>query len=986
SGVLFGFLLLHIIGIFLFTRGFLLSRQVLENKSSCQDNLYHTYLNDDITFQKTVIFLIDALRFDFTVPGPQGENAKKAKSYHNSLKVLYEMALSKPENTLLLKFIADPPTTTLQRLQGMTTGSLPTFIDAGSNFAGTSILEDNWLYQFTESLDKRIAFMGDDTWSALFEQNFNISYPYESLNVWDLDTVDNGVIEHLFPLLESTDDSTWDIIIGHCLGVDHVGHRYGPEHESMATKLFQMDQVIRRLVDSIDDDTLLIIMGDHGMDAKGDHGGDSQLEVESTLWMYSKKPFFGKLSGDLYNIQNGGENYRSVNQIDLVPTISLLMNSPIPFNNLGSPIAEVFLGPQGSDWLKLAQSNFLVSAQVQRYRETYNGFFQHDSQADGLWLAVVDAMNGFSDLSDFTQAQKVVEATVTHQQYTLNQCRHLWARFDMPLIYMGISILILSVVGLILVNKISNHDLPSLSVVLLINSLKGVIIGNVIIRISTFFMLTRFTSPFDIDLSLLILFAAALGYILGLFYTVMRNSSAFHNLLLPIASPKHLYKRGINGGFWSLGGITLILVHALLFASNSFTIWEDKILWYLLASFGFAILVASFRIKNPRFRTLAIYHGVIFLLLNRVSSMSTLCREEQSTHCTATYSASVNSSSWVIFALALMSILLPSIIATFYATSASYNGSAIMWIGRGLRIVMFFSTVFWALDMVEMKNWDISWFMTSTTLGFAKLIIARLVLGSTLLAANFAWYCGPMCVQIQFSAMNSGDKSATGPVRAYILGYSNIYGSVFFLFVINFFASMLVISNPLGALVLCLLMYSILTILELMDIHSLQSSFVIPIILGLMGQAYFFATGHQATIPSVQWNIGFIATQTISFPLTHLTILFNTFSGPILTTLAVPLISLWKIPPISDRMLTGNSQLLLTSCFKNLINYLAYQTVVTISACAFAANFRRHLMVWKIFAPRFILAGINLILVDLLAVIALAFGVGFVVFNVNRIF
>ena len=36
-----------------------------------------------------------------------------------------------PQQTALFRFIADPPTTTMQRLKGLTTGSLPTFVDAG---------------------------------------------------------------------------------------------------------------------------------------------------------------------------------------------------------------------------------------------------------------------------------------------------------------------------------------------------------------------------------------------------------------------------------------------------------------------------------------------------------------------------------------------------------------------------------------------------------------------------------------------------------------------------------------------------------------------------------------------------------------------------------------------------------------------------------------------------------------------------------------
>ena len=47
--------------------------------------------------------------------------------------------------------------------------------------------------------------------------------------------------------------------------------------------------------ESIDDNTILIAIGDHGMTETGDHGGDSQPEVESALFFYSKKPLFHSL-------------------------------------------------------------------------------------------------------------------------------------------------------------------------------------------------------------------------------------------------------------------------------------------------------------------------------------------------------------------------------------------------------------------------------------------------------------------------------------------------------------------------------------------------------------------------------------------------------------------------------------------------------------------------------------------------------------------
>lgn len=67
--------------------------------------------------------------------------------FENKLPVFNQMLTKYPNNTRFMKFVADAPTTTLQRLKGITTGSLPTFIDVGSNFATSEINEDNFIDQ-----------------------------------------------------------------------------------------------------------------------------------------------------------------------------------------------------------------------------------------------------------------------------------------------------------------------------------------------------------------------------------------------------------------------------------------------------------------------------------------------------------------------------------------------------------------------------------------------------------------------------------------------------------------------------------------------------------------------------------------------------------------------------------------------------------------------------------------------------------------------
>ena len=57
----------------------------------------------------------------------------------------------------------------------------------------------------------------------------------------------------------------------------------------------------RSVTETIDEDTVLFVMGDHGMTSTGDHGGDSDDEVDAALFVYSPKPLttcnMSKVSG-----------------------------------------------------------------------------------------------------------------------------------------------------------------------------------------------------------------------------------------------------------------------------------------------------------------------------------------------------------------------------------------------------------------------------------------------------------------------------------------------------------------------------------------------------------------------------------------------------------------------------------------------------------------------------------------------------------------
>lgn len=151
-------------GIALFTSGFLLTRLELTNQSSCQEPPGPGSLPwgsrgksgacwMPSRFSRVVLVLIDALRFDFAQPQRSHVPGERPVSvpFLGKLGSLQRILENKPHHARLYRSQVDPPTTTMQRLKALTTGSLPTFIDAGSNFASHAIVEDNLIKQLNSA-------------------------------------------------------------------------------------------------------------------------------------------------------------------------------------------------------------------------------------------------------------------------------------------------------------------------------------------------------------------------------------------------------------------------------------------------------------------------------------------------------------------------------------------------------------------------------------------------------------------------------------------------------------------------------------------------------------------------------------------------------------------------------------------------------------------------------------------------------------------
>jgi len=975
----------HIIGIYLFTRGFLLTRTVLASNSTCSlppvDGTKPENEKDGCWFPKkfdrAVIVIVDAWRYDFAVPYAESQGVKP---YHNAFTTPYKIATEQPQNAFLVPFIADPPTTTLQRLKGLTTGTLPTFVDAGSNFAGTAILEDNLIIQL-KNQGKKLALLGDDTWTALFPGYFDIQHDYESLNVWDLHTVDNGVLEHMFPLLHSENMTKWDIMIGHFLGVDHAGHRYGPDHPAMNAKLLQMDSFLQDLIDKVDDDTLVVVMGDHGMDPKGDHGGESQLELESTLWMYSKKGIFGR-NPEYSQLPPKDAKERSVAQIDLVPTLSLLLGLPIPFNNLGSPIEEAFLGPESDDWEALARATRLTASQIERYQKEYTEVKKSEVDLESQSSRYLDEANTrwktMSSLSskDNEGWQHLYRGYLDYQRENLNICKKLWASFDLVSMLAGVIVLIMSVLALLIYSKGLSGDTSEVSGTIFARVMIGGLAGAVGLWSTSHLALVDLSSTNQS------LFGSAIGSMIGFFVSTFELRDRLTNVL-----PKSIF------GILSL---VFTVSQAAMFAANSWTIWEDRILTLFLGTFGFFALISSLRQTSIVARTLGTYHSAIFIILTKLASLSRLCREEQMPYCESTFYASATSSVSSPYTLAILffiALVFPFVVQSFYMSTKSYEGSAITYIGSILRVGLVVVATYWTLDSADNGEWIN---IEPEKLKWTKMTLSRIVLVAGLLVGNLGFIWTKLCLNVQIvveetkeeqvvrlatsgkSTNSSSKPSTTAGNNIILLGYSNLHGSRYFLLVITWYLSLTLLQKPMGGASMCILLYQILTLLEIIDYNNLSNSSIGPIVLGLLGSSHFFSTGHQATLTSIQWETAFIPVDRIVYPWSPLVVLGNTFGPQMLAAIAVPAVVLWKQSPKQ----TG----LLGKVAKACATHLLYYAVIGTATTMWAGHLRRHLMLYRIFSPRFLLGGSVLVVVDVVMALVAIVAVRWNFLSVGEVF
>ncbi|KAL9240737.1 hypothetical protein vseg_014922 [Gypsophila vaccaria] len=919
---LFITLIIHVIGIFLFTRGFLLTRTELPHFSNCPDASLSPCGGGNQTcwtkpaIDRLVIIVFDALRFDFVAPS---SFFAEKKPWMDKLPALQKLAAEAGTSARIFKAIADPPTTSLQRLKGLTTGGLPTFVDVGNSFGAPAIVEDNFIRQLVEN-GKRVVMMGDDTWLQLFPHHFEKSFPYPSFNVKDLDTVDNGCIEHLVPSLNEGD---WDVLIAHFLGVDHAGHIFGVNTEPMIQKLEQYNKIVEEVVEALKrqsgsgglhENTFMVVMGDHGQTLNGDHGGGSPEEVETSIFAMSMKNTQSFLPPEL-DLVSCGLNMDAqqlcigtVEQLDFAVTMSAMLGVPFPFGSIGRINPQLYALGSGAlfpevveekgyknpssivRWMQHYVNALCINVwQVKRYIDVYSassviGFPSEDllhvadiySQAQENWLHVVNASSPCMDRSceeSSSALKRQIDLYLHFLDSVIGLARSKWTEFNLRLMVVGLCIIFCSLpMQVISLKKLGNVRESFLSV--------QCPWGSIGLVFATFVTVMRacsvLSNSYILEEGKVAIFFLGTLVIVGLRYSLMKTKMVFEAtlLLLLICALRFIMEVGLSKEAASSSNV-----------ASLFGISQDHSFWKFL-SLSVPILALI---------------EVAYLLLRYISG--NVCHRVQKYVVVGTiFSYVLIASHWILESELLQ---LPP---------------TLQYIGR-----TFIPRVIYAIGLTQL----------------VVLLTCRFLLRKTTLHNQ--------------DYLTSRTVSMLCTWSAVIILLSGKQGSV------TFFVAV-------GAAWCIIRLGSLEQVAEDNTLSCVMNHSLPVTQWSFLAVALFFCTGHWCAFDGLRYGAAFIGFDEFMLVRQAILLTIDTFGfSLLLPILGLPLlVSLRQsYPETNQHKLTQSVQLSQV--------FLMYGFITTIAA-AFTVLCvtiqRRHLMVWGLFAPKYVFDVVGLILTDIFICLA----------------
>lgn len=341
------------------------------------------------------------------------------------------------------------------------------------------------------------------------------------------------------------------------------------------------------------------------------------------------------------------EQFRTVSQVDLVPTVSLLLGVPIPFSNVGVTISDLFNitvpidnPPVASRFLsayRLVRASQLNAHQVKQYVSEYVKL------SDELPLAELDTLNSLLTAADL-ELKELIPALNTksadksspdmasrfedlHEKYTKyvvgvrDLCRSVWSKFD--LVAMGLGGAICFSAFVLNVAAIMARSFSFKVLVAVFAYVAGI-----------FFVAFTY------------LFGSSAAWVTDWHLVgVVGAAACLVVLIMPLAGMLSVGLRSPAVEFhWpDVFALAVSVLHAVSQLSNSFIVYEDRLVSFLAVSVVLALLASVVRRSNAEaiagrrgvasrgFRSAGavLLLAAVFAACLRVSAVFYACREEQ---------------------------------------------------------------------------------------------------------------------------------------------------------------------------------------------------------------------------------------------------------------------------------------------------------------------------------------------------------------------
>ncbi|QPH02878.1 hypothetical protein C2857_007096 [Epichloe festucae Fl1] len=283
-------------------------------------------------FNKVIFMVVDALRSDFVFAQESGFR--------------FTQSLIRSGAAIPFTALAAMPTLTVSRIKALTQGSSQSFLDAWLNVANSPEAmrldsEDTWLSRLKASHggENKIVFYGIEMWVQLYPDVFDRQEAFSSFHIPHLTNIDKNVTRHVADELARDD---WAALVLHYLGLDCIAHMGGSRSSHMRPKQLEMDSVVQSIYRALETEahlekTLLVLLGDHGMTAQGNHGGRLPEELAAATLFISPR-LQGTTSMHRDSPLKPAQDYlyySIMSQIDIVPSLSGLLRIPIPERSAG---------------------------------------------------------------------------------------------------------------------------------------------------------------------------------------------------------------------------------------------------------------------------------------------------------------------------------------------------------------------------------------------------------------------------------------------------------------------------------------------------------------------------------------------------------------------------------------------------------------------------------------------------------------------------